>query len=267
MKKQYRQSDLVNYFSCPKKFLFSQKVPFEKTNAMREGHLFEGLVFGFKENHFAEFDLPIDQDPLDNPAKKFKVTEETMTSYKVGAEVVKKIFTDGQAYVELSVSNEKWTLRGEADWLGNGIYLGQDTRALWDLKFTGDIERNWGNKESRIEEFFQSVVYPYLHWKNTGEILPFIYVLVENQKKIPEGVSPFIKTMGYQPTIEDFAKLEKFIDMVDADFEFEPNQNACIGGQWNHIECRYIMHCQYGRYLKEIPVLIPSLEWPLEVAG
>ena len=46
----FRQSNLVHYFTCPKKYDLATKHDFKQSEAMREGLIFETFVFGHKKD-------------------------------------------------------------------------------------------------------------------------------------------------------------------------------------------------------------------------
>jgi len=259
----YRQSELVNYFDCPRKFKLSLTADRKKSKLMAEGHLFEGLVFGFKYNHFHEFDIPLDSDIDTLPAKKFGIQEPSLLAYKIAAKHAKTFFLEGDSYVKLRYEGPNWCLQGEADFIGDVMYRGNQVRCIADLKFTGDIVKNWHDKEANFKSFIQSIVYPFIHYKNTGEILPFVYVIVDNDKSLLPNETPYVKQMRHVPTLKEFELLEAFIDTVDSDFEFKHNPNSCVTGPYWNYECPYMRSCEIGRQFKEIAVEIPELELAL----
>ena len=51
------QSNLVNYFTCSLKYKLSYDNRIKQSEAMREGLLFEGYIFGFKGGDTAQKEL------------------------------------------------------------------------------------------------------------------------------------------------------------------------------------------------------------------
>lgn len=307
----YHQSNLVHAFKCRRKFSLSLDNDIKKSRAMDDGNLFEGLVFGFKDQHYQGAnikrgffstiegvnpsksgkicDLLIDNGALtlngdkqlmtDLSVFKSKISDidfselniepvevlerakealttsvdnKTLETYKRCASFIReKYFQKGKPYQKISWQGDKWGLEGEADWIGeievDGV-LYKD--AIPDLKFTGSIEKIWISKENP-EDFLQSVVYPYIHWKNTGIVPTFVYIVVENIKSLPDDVDPLCKAYVITPDIESFQWLESFVEDVHNDWELAPNSNECITGPYWNVKCPYLLKCKTGRRLIE----------------
>lgn len=222
------QSNLVNYFTCPQKYALSYEHKIPQSDAMRDGLLFEGYLFGFKGGEETQKKLEGRKKP------------DTLQWLKDKADFVRPLFlTDltagavlaGEAYVKLSYKD----LEGEADFIG--MFDGE--LQIVDVKFTSDIETIW-NQKTRKHEFLQSVFYPYMVYKNTKKILPFTYLLVENSD------SGLIKKIRIEVTKEDFRELETILEMVQDDCFLEPNYNACFSF-YGKVRCDYANHCPYFR--------------------
>lgn len=237
----YRQSTLANYFECPFRFVLSQRHPLPSTTAMDDGRLFEALVLGAKDE--------AERDELFGRKRP-----KTIDSYCRAVDIIKPIFPDSEksSYVEMRWDGPDWTLQGEADYIGDVVLYGKRCRAIADLKFTGSITKIWMEK-TRKSEFLQSAVYQFLHYKKTGELLPFIYVTVENIKSLPDGASPLIKPYVIQPTVEGLDWVIETINHIHNDVFPNTNLNACEEGYYRN-RCKYLIHCASGRKLIESPV-------------
>jgi len=225
-KKIFRTSYIKNYFTCPHKYLLSTQYELEQSDAMREGLLFEGYVFDkFKDNNEKEL----------IGRKK----EQTINDIKEKADMVRPAFVGGEAFRKLEYDNGKYILQGEADFIGTILYKNAGLEAIADLKFTGDISI-WN--EANFEQFMQAVTYPYLYFKETGKILPFVYFIIESKYK-----DPLIKVIKVNVTEDDFALLEEKLNAIFLDdfYPANPNYGTCIQGKWGR--CNYLEHCPAGR--------------------
>ena len=233
----YRQSEIVNFFECPKRFHLSRQFQQKATPAMDEGLLIEGLIFGFKDE-----------------AEKERIVgrkrDSTLASYDQIVKAIKPYFVEGQSFVKMRYEGPEWVLEGEADFIGTIQTIKGPIRAIGDLKFTKNIARIWDGKSSK-REYLQSVFYPFIWWKTTGELLPFVYNVVENEKDLPADVPPLVRQIFFMPTVREFEWVETLINTVNDALFYEPNVNACYGGQFGNVRCPYLYFCTEGRKLIE----------------
>lgn len=220
---------------------------------MREGNLFEGYIFGFKEN--------INEKELIGRKKP-----ETIAEIKGHAEHVKPVFQSGEPYKFISHEADSfgkmpgYIVRGECDFVGelDEDYLREISLAnlsenkigkcIADLKYTGDVSRVWDFKNAK-EEYLQSVFYPYIWWKNTGELLPFVYIVVDSRYSTPivRAIQMNIKISDFTDFVEPL--LEKVaIQTQRAFMEAKPSREACLG-DYGSSQCWFLEHCEYGRRL------------------
>jgi hypothetical protein len=229
-----RQSHLKHYFDCPKKFGLSLVYPIDESkDALREGCLFEGFLFGFKG----------DKDLDDLIGKKKDITIDRIKAHAEQVKAANFFSEDGEKFCKRSLEGDSYTLNGEYDYVGIMPSFGGD-KFIADLKYTGDLIRIW---ESALEnlnkkQFFQSVVYPYIEWRLTGQILPFIYIIVEN--KYDQAI---IKTIKVTSTIADFMELEAMLTIIGNSSFLKANEFACVSN-FGRSRCEYLEHCPVGRY-------------------
>lgn len=246
-KPTYSQSRIVKYLKCPKSFELSlQHQPVFGTSTqrvMKEGNLFEGYVFGFKEEEGEKSEKEL-------IGRKKPATIEPL---KKQAAHVSPLFLDGESYHFISVETDNYIARGELDFMGeiDTEYLQRLTgRSLTpgeyivDLKRTGDIGRIWDWKDSK-EEYLQSAYYTYLVWKKLGIRLPFLYIVVEDKYE-----TPIVRCIEVQITDDDLLWVEQLINTVHNDFikAAEPNHSNCLGGKMQ-ARCSYLQFCEHGRRL------------------
>lgn len=233
---RYRQSNLKNYFTCPRKFLLSMQHDFgEPSMAMRQGLIFENLVLGNKANHDeAEFKKNVIG----------RITPATLETIRNHADTTKAELGEGIPFVDLAYQmNHAVLLTGEADFIGMVLVEDKVIRAIVDLKYTGDLIGNWSGTER--SDYLQAFQYMYIWERMTGERLPFVYKLVDNSAD-----EAMIKTLVINPTDEDFQWFEGFIKGVSEDIYFEPCEEpeTCLGWKGRQ-KCQYLRHCPYGTNL------------------
>lgn len=236
-KPRLRQSNLVHYFTCPKKYLLATEHPeaFEPTMPMRQGLIFERYVLGEKPDH----------NEADFRANVYgRINPDTLEFIKAQAELVKEYFIQGKPFVKLAYDAPHYYLKGEADFIGEVVYKGVAINCIADLKYTANISEYW-NKKLTKADFLQAVVYPFLYFKQTGIILPFVYIVVENSYK-----EPLVKQILITCNEEDFKWLEIFIYSVINDAFFEPKDDArnCLGYK-GFGKCKYLEFCDEGKEL------------------
>lgn len=228
-KPTYHQSDLFHWFSCPKKFDLSLTHRFS-TKVMSYGNLLEGYIFGFKDSH---------------PVEEFEKgkTKKTLDGIKKIADLIRPIYKGGDPYVKLKYEGDHWNLEGEADYIGTIEYEGQQYTGIIDLKFTGDIKKLWGlhTKSEAFDlprffgkqykhEFLQSMAYPFMICRNTGEMKEFYYLVVERPSSLTEidEIYPQIKLYKAKITPESLDWFEEMVNQIHFDVFREPNFKECF---------------------------------------
>jgi hypothetical protein len=139
---------------------------------MEAGLLFEGYVLGFKDRTEAEL-----------IGRKKAPTIDKIKGHAAAVADVFGIGSSGKSYHFITYDNDEMqaTIRGEIDFIGQvvpealekavGSPVGDIPKAIWDVKYTGNIPRIWDWKFNK-EDYLQAVMYTYLHFKTTGEHLP-----------------------------------------------------------------------------------------------
>ena len=240
----FRQSQVQHYFKCPKMYKLSLEFgdEMEPSMAMRQGLIFERMVLGEKADH--------DEERFKKEVYG-KITAPTVEFIKTQANRAKEYFLAGDPFVPLLFETDKYIIKGEADFIGQILYEGDAIECIADLKYTSNIQDIWNNKD-RKSDFLQASFYPYMLYKLTGKLLPFIYVIVENTFK-----DPLIKTIKINITDMEYSFnwLEKNLDEIINDIWFEPraNENNCVGYRGTG-KCRFLEYCSDGRELISSPV-------------
>jgi len=227
----YRQSQIYNYYACPYAFNLSRKFSIKTTPAMEFGLLFEGYLFGFKDN--------VDQAGIEKG--KLKKTIEKIKSH---ADFLRPYFISGESHVRNQYDDIDYSISGEFDYIGEAIVNGQNIRGIFDIKYTADINKIWESKEYK-NDFLQAYVYPYIHLKLTGELLPFVYFVCENKYD-----QLLYKTYEFHMKISDMEWIERYIKMIHDDPINHPNINSCLNqGDYKNERCKYMEFCEFGRSL------------------
>lgn len=239
VKPTYRQSQIYNYFSCPYRFELSRKHEMPCTAAMKDGRLYEAMVLGAKDD--SEY-----QELFAGKRPK------TMEAYERSVADIKRIFGQGEPYKKMTMETPHWILQGEADFVGTVTILGKTYRTIADLKFTGNISKVWMEKTEK-KDFLQAPFYQLLWYRLTGELLPFTYITVANDKGLPDGVSPIMKPYILMPNEKSLDWVISLVDSIHGQSEYFPNMNACEDGFYRS-RCKYLDFCKYGRSTIECPV-------------
>lgn len=287
-------SGIKKYYTCPHKFTLSRKYRVEKSSdALTYGLLLEGYLFGFKDKPgYSEFEirgLGYNKDGVTLSKGKGK-QDKTVQPIKERAQFLKKFFDleNGEAFVPLEFDGgfKNGMLKGEADWIGNGFVNmhilpdrndNEETikihdflppvvqrRAIYDLKDTADLYYNWNIKYQM--QVPQSIFYPYMWYKHTGEILDFCYVISWNKAQT------IVKQLYFKTTEETFRLAEKLINEIETDLFKKPDVDVpnCIGRAFQG-GCEYIEWCMEGRDLVAQSELMdlrylesPRLRWQQE---
>lgn len=228
------QSNLVNFFDCPYKFLQSLEHKLEQTDAMRYGLLFEGYALGFKEDK-------------DKYALEGRLGDKKLKVIKSHAELMKsvapEIFTKGcEYYKKLSWEESKdITMVGETD------IIDLENATIYDLKYTSDIDRIWGKKKNR-NEFLQASYYPYMVNKIFGVKCKFIYILVENKfdNPIVQKITRIPQEEDYEYVEQTLSAVKEFMSRKEA-LIYEIEKDKCLGKWPNEWKCNFLEHCSKAR--------------------
>lgn len=224
-----RQSEFKHYFRCPKKMVLAGEHDIEMNDAMREGLLFEGYVFGkFKDDN---------EEELIGRKKK-----PTIDGIKAQAEKVKPLFLKGEPFVKMEHVEADRLYHGEIDYVGIVDTPEGEFEGLVDLKKTGSIDWVWDSKTTRAS-YMQASFYPYLYYLINGEIKDFLYVIVED--KYPDPIIAFRKFNIKDNAIEIFSWLETKLNKIVEDIVKPaiPNGINCLYGG----RCSYLEWCKEGR--------------------
>jgi len=245
----YRQSNLKNYWTCPRMFQLSQDLPEEVVSNLMQsrntamGLLFEGYVLGFKTPEKDIKGVGKDVKERLKKAAEHLLNLSCKEILQFGDMKVKDLFGDkaSKAYFNQMLVGSRLALTGEAD-------LFHPDFGFFDIKHTEDIEfAGWAMNATRWERL-QCIVYPYLRYRGTGELHPFYYITVETKYS-----NPIIKVLRYKPTEADFIWLEQTINLVFDDPIYaenpgEYNEN-CVKQRFGKARgrCKFLEHCQSGR--------------------
>ena len=248
-KPEYHQSRLKLYSRCPASFKMAMSdimpdIPKTTQATMDEGSLFEGYVLGFKENK--------KEDELYG-SKREATKEKLKTQLMIQANHIRPLFLHPEnSYVKLRHETSEYILAGEADNIGelDWDYLNKFTgekynkteKSINDLKKTGSIGFVWAGLDKKIN-YLQAIMYVYINYKNTREILPFIYIIIEDTYN-----KPIIKIKKIFIQDTDFIWLETFINEVHNDLFYYPSTGfeSCEGGRGKG-RCWFLEQCQAGR--------------------
>jgi hypothetical protein len=253
MKPTYRSSSLGHYVSCPYKYYLSTQYEMKTTSPMKDGLLFEGLFFGFKDK---EHENEAKGTRYKKDGEPYKVLDVTLLKWDAMEKKAKKIYDtlklEGEAFHRFDIEFPEYKLRGEADFIGEITYKGKRFKCLLDLKYTGDIERNWNYRNSKYE-FLQACMYNTL-WilENKGKEvkpLPFIYLVVENN----DFQEPMFKVIYVEVTNADCEWMMSIIDKIHTarklEYQAKPSEDKCLGKGAYASRCQYFQYCKHGRKL------------------
>lgn len=235
-KVRFRSSNIKHYFVCPKKFMLSTTCEIPLTDMMRNGLIFEGTVLGWKDENLREV-------AIGRKETKDGKKNESLIELEQRADYVRPLFLGGEAYKGIYIDTKDYRLTGEVDYHGWVNHKGNELFCLADLKYTSDIERQWNYLDQK-EELLQSVIYPYIMYKKTGVILPFLYIIVENKYEFP-----LVKFIKITCELDDFLWLEKQIKHINSDLYYvaRPDISTCLGSYSQR--CSFLPYCTEGRNL------------------
>lgn len=219
-----RQSCYQAGLTCRRAFKLSQTHESAPSKAMIDGLVFEGFVFGFKDD-----------------AKQYAYNKDG--SIKAGvkgiqaiAESIKKLFGDGHVHTRLYCEQ----VNGEPDFIGE--FKPVDKMAIVDLKFTKDIAKIWNWKQTKAD-YFQAVSYTYLQLQETGEMFPFYYLVVANGNE----ERPIYRIIEMTVTVKDIEWFLGVVNTLNNDKLLIPDTSKCLGTGKFDPACRYLPDCEHGR--------------------
>jgi hypothetical protein len=244
----FRVSSFKMIPECEFMFGLAQDWELEQTDAMRDGKLFESYVFGFKDEET--------QSKLEGRKKQF-----TLDALKEKASNIKQYLKDGQSWDRIQTVVNGKVVSGEPDYVGNVIVDGEEFEAIADLKNTGDIFKLWDGLESRFD-YFQSIGYNWLRWRNGLSVLPFVYFVNEN--KADDSI---VRPIVIEITMQDIFWCEELITKYTSEMFLDFNPDRCKGRTYKENRCQYCSKCPYGKSLLTDTVRIKFSELydPLEL--
>lgn len=221
-------SRLRNYLICPKRFEYHTRYGWEPsaqtTKTMQAGNIFEALLLGDKNDILKLVDLK----------KKY-------AKMLAQADYIKQknLFGIGESYVKIAYEHEYFSIRGEIDYIGK--FMDYD-KIIVDLKYTGKIDYIWQDFKYK-EDALQLIIYSWVHWKNTGEILPCAYCIVESSYD-----EPVYQIRHISVSVETYDWLERFLLKVAIEPIKLPNptQVNCLGSK-GKARCAWLQYCPAGR--------------------
>ena len=244
----YRQSNVRNYFICPKSFQIAQSLPEDVHSSLIEsrltnmGLLFEGYVMGFKGEETEIKGIGTDVK------LRIKSAAEYLLEYPLKDALpftpnakFKNIVNEGQKYYNQLLKRNGYYISGEADIFHNEF-------GFWDIKHTEEMNYSGWNGEITRENKLQCIHYTYMRWKGTKEFHDFYYVCVESKMD-----TPIIRIMHYRPTEEDFEWFEEVMDRIHTDPFFMENTgdygDNCLQQKYGKARgrCKYLPHCNAGK--------------------
>lgn len=238
---RYHATNLAYYEECPYKFELSlTNKAFKVTKPMQMGLLLEGYLFGFKgKPGYTEKDIR-----GVNENGKGGMRKETLQPIKDLAKQLKKYIGSGQPFVKMKITkryNMMKGIAGEADFVGNVNIPGIKKRVILDLKFIGDIYFGW--KGTKKTDYLQAVIYPYLWYKKHGELLDFVYMLVDSRFD-----NALVRFIHFETTLENFKWLEDYLKKIDSDISRVPvaSYETCIKNKYKQ-PCQFLSVCKAGR--------------------
>lgn len=276
-------TSIKNYYHCPHKFTLSRKHIVEKvSDAIINGKLFEGYLLGFKElPGYSEFEvrgLQYNKDGVTLNGRAGK-QDKTVQPIKDKADYYRQFFEvkEGTPFIPIEYDGGfiNGNLKGEIDYLGphwinieaiKQINLSGDEvikhlgkfnkphvlrKVMVDVKLTNDIYWRWYLK--RQIQALQSILYPYIYHKMTGEIYDFVYFIVWDR------FPTIFKQIYCRTTEKTFETAERLIDGLEGDLFKKPDCDIdnCLKGEFN-TPCEYIEFCEEGRDLVSSPAVIES---------
>lgn len=244
-------SKLANFLVCAKKYELSLTTETPRSDAMREGLIFEAILLGEKPGAglkeitgktleklqtLVYFNKPNTHAQIIGDIVDMEINDAlSIPKNTPFREVVKQC----RNYLKIELPNQEkgYTFVGELDmYHPKGLII--------DIKYTSNILTEWDYKANR-KDLIQSIGYSYLIYKTEGKICPFYYFLVENRAYIP-----VVKKIRIDPTPEDFKWLEDILETVAGMTEFPatPGENNCnCFPMKGRSRCSMFLKCGFGR--------------------
>lgn len=159
--------------------------------------------------------------------------------YSIGLDVDK-----GEKQVRLQTDKEI----GHIDWITVDIE-NPERLAQYDVKFTktkyDDWRNGWFNVEEKEDAKIQALHYIYLHYENTGEWIPFYFLVF--------GESGWIRIFKFEITKESYglhigliSQCHEWLkEMKQSKFKAKPEYNRCL-------ECDFNEKCKFRATLPQI---------------
>lgn len=225
-------SRLRSYIICPKRFELHSKYGWNPTDetkkVLRGGKIFEAVVFGDKNCILEGANSAADLRVI-KKAKQFALND---------------LFGVGEAYFDIKFENDLFKARGEIDFIGEFKFSNGRRKGIIDLKWTGKIDYIWQGFKYK-EDALQVIMYSWMHWKETGEMLDAAYVIVESTYDDPVFLvkEVFINEKTYQ-WLEDFL----YRVALEPIKVTNPSTKNCLGGKGTG-RCPWLEYCKSGRLL------------------
>ena len=225
-------SRLREYLICPRRYELKTKYGWKPKKAtqktMQGGLVFEAAVLGDKNGILKTIQGNAHKHTLDQ-AKAFNEHG---------------VFGIGESYVFIDYNHEFFYTRGEIDWIGDVTIQGRVERVIADLKYTDRIDYIWQDFKVK-EDALQVIIYSYMHWKKTGEVLNGVYVIVESTYD-----EPVFQIRRVVITEETYAWLERLLLQValEATKLTNADKKNCLGGK-GQARCYWLKWCDAGRNL------------------
>lgn len=243
-KPRYSYSKFRNYFDCPKRFdLALYNKPYFSDNSkatMDQGKILEAILWYDKDSVLPKYRGK-------SAYNKMAFLAGFLKEQKVFRSAAKK-----SAFLKIEHEFPYYTVRGEIDYLGKVTvqdqFSGQkiNGRFITDLKKTNDAAAMWGSIRKK-SDVFQVVLYSYIHFLKTGEMLDGLYVIIEDKM---EGY-PMVVCKRVLIDEDSYRWIRNFMDNVHFDFGRTANHSkkTCLGVGAFSRRCAYLQHCDEGKNL------------------
>ena len=249
-----RYSKLQHYFSCPHAYKLSQTYDpvfnVSNKNQMMKGVIFETFALDMNDSRAQSVKEEYAKRGTIGKMRFGTVERIIKSANKVKPWILTKEKLNEEIKILVTLNGVQHTLAGNPDVVGLVQLPGMDEpiRAISDTKYTGNLERVWGNKKSK-SDFLQAIIYPYIWFLLTGEYLPFIYIIAEHTK---DEFEPVIDHKIIISKPDDFKWMHNALEMITGDTRYRPNVShySCLG-QGNMMgKCRFLSFCEYGKKLQ-----------------
>lgn len=155
---------------------------------------------------------------------------------------------EGEKQLRLQTNEEI----GHLDWLHKDL-VDQDKKAIYDVKYTktqfDDWRNGWFNPEEKEDAKLQASHYIHLYYENTGEFIPFYFLIF--------GESGWIRILKYEITKQAYTL---HVDLVSeskiwlkefekSNWKARPEFNRCLTCDFNEV-------CKFRAMLPEIEKIV-----------